>query len=216
MKKLLLIIIFLFILTVTPSVVFAQGMMGNWTSSSSSVASDDHTASEEAEGKEIWDKLQAKQLECKNLTDNNYEVLGEFFMGQSIGNTERHAVMNQMMTNMMGQNGEKQMHIALGKRSSGCETNASFPSGYGLPMMWWMIRGGGNSMMGGWGGFGLSWIFMIVFWILIILGVVALVRYLGGTKQNGADKTSMDILKERYAKGEINKKEFEEMKKDLR
>ena len=86
-----------------------------------------------------------------------------------------------------------------------------------------MMGGGGNFMMGygwnnigGWGGFGPGWIFMIIFWILIILAVVVLVRYLGGTRQSGADKTPMDILKERYAKGEIDKKEFEEMKKDLR
>ncbi|OGK42725.1 electron transporter RnfE [Candidatus Roizmanbacteria bacterium RIFCSPLOWO2_01_FULL_37_13] len=78
-----------------------------------------------------------------------------------------------------------------------------------------MMGGGGNPMMGysGWGGFG--WIFMIVFWVLIILGVVALVRYLRDPKQNESGKTLIDILKERYAKGEINKKEFEEMKKDL-
>jgi len=68
---------------------------------------------------------------------------------------------------------------------------------------------------GGWGGFGFGWIFMIIFWALIILGMVALVRYLRGTKQNDAGKTPIDILKERYAKGEINKKEFEEMKKEL-
>jgi flagellar basal body-associated protein FliL len=68
MKKLLLIIILLFTLTIMPSTAFAQGMMGS-LSLPSSVTSDDHTAREEAEGKEIWEKLQAKQLECKNLTD---------------------------------------------------------------------------------------------------------------------------------------------------
>ena len=80
-----------------------------------------------------------------------------------------------------------------------------------------MMGGGGSPMMGygGWGGFGLGWIFMVVFWILIILGVVAFARYLGGAKQNGAGRTPMDILKERYAKGEIDKKEFEEKKKAL-
>src|SRR3990172_3702496 len=138
MKKLLLIIILLFTLAVTPSMAFAQGMMGNWTSSPSSITSDDHTAREEAEGKEVWDKLQAKQLECKNLTDDNYAVLGEYFMGQSIGNTQRHALMNQMMMNMMGEAGEEQMHIAMGKKLSGCEPNAQVSqSGVGfMPMMW--------------------------------------------------------------------------------
>lgn len=68
-------------------------------------------------------------------------------------------------------------------------------------------------MMGDWGGFG--WVFMIIFWALIILGVVALVRYLG--EQHNVDKnnTPLDILKERYAKGEINKEEFEQKKKDI-
>jgi len=226
MKKLLLIIILLFTLIVTPSVAFAQGMMDNWTNSPSGVASDGHTAREEAEGKEIWDKLQAKQLECKNLTDDNYEVLGEYFMGQSIGNTQRHALMNQMMTNMMGEEGEKQMHITMGKRFSGCDTNASFPSGYGfMPMMWMMggggnpmmVYGGWNNMMGGWNGFGiLGWIPMLLFWILLILGVVALFRYLGGsTRSIDKERSPLDILKERYAKGEIDKKEFEEKKKEL-
>lgn len=188
-----------------------------------------HTASEEAKGKEILQRLQNKQISCQNLANDDYEKLGEYFMGQMAGSS--HEAMNQMMQQMMGQNGEEQMHIALGKRSSGCDTNASFPSGYGLPMMWWMMgsafapwsfggtKGGGNPMMGygGWGGFGFGWVFMIIFWILIILGVVALVRYLGGTKQSSTDKdkTPLEILKERYAKGEINKKEFEEMKKDL-
>jgi len=224
MKKVLLITILSFTLLLTPSSAFAQGMMGNWTSSPSSVTSDDHTAREEAEGKEVWDKLQAKQLECKNLTDDNYAVLGEYFMGQSIGNAERHAAMNQMVTSMMGEAGEEQMHIVLGKRLSGCDTNAQVSqSGIGFMPMMWMMGGGGNSMMGtgwgnmmGWNGFGLlGWIPMLLFWVFLILGVVALVRYLGRSGQQQENKTPLEILKKRYAGGEINKKEFEEMKKDL-
>src|SRR3989344_8114305 len=142
---------------------------------------DNHTASEEEEGKEIWEKLQAKQVECKNLTDEQYGSLGEYFMGQSIGNTQRHALMNQMMTNMMGEEGEEQAHIAMGKRMSGCDPNASLPQnmmgGGMMPMMMSMmgsagspqVGGGGNPMMGygGWnnmmGGFGLlGWLPMLL------------------------------------------------------
>lgn len=220
------------ILTFVP-VAFAQGMMGNWNYSSPSATSNDQTAQEEAEGKAIWDKLQAKQLECKNLTDDNFDVLGEYFMGQSIGNTQRHAFMNQMMKNMMGETGETQAHITLGKRASGCDPTASFPHGTGwFPMMGMMGGWGGgvnpmfgfgwNNMMGGWGGLGLGFgmlgmFYMLIFWVVIIVGVVYLFRFLssGSTPSRGSEKSPLDILKERYAKGEITKKEFEEMKKDL-
>ena len=218
MKRLFFLIILTVILVTSPSVTFAQGMM-----TQSVISPVDHTAQEEAEGKEILEKLQAKQLECQKFTDDDFGALGEYFMGQSIGNTQRHAAMNQMMTNMMGEKGEEQMHIILGKRSSGCDTNAKFPSGYGFMPMMGMMRGGGNPMMSygwnnmmGWGGFGLSWVFMILFWALIILGVVALIRYLGGQHNADKGKTPLDILKERYARGEIDKKEFEEMKKELK
>ncbi|PIU68702.1 hypothetical protein COS81_02985 [candidate division WWE3 bacterium CG06_land_8_20_14_3_00_42_16] len=221
MKKLFFIAIFLFTFVLTPSTTLAQSITGT----QSPVSSDNHTASEEQEGKEIWDKLQAKQLECKDLTNDNYAVLGEYFMGQSIGDTQRHAAMNQMMSRMMGEEGEEQMHITMGKRLSGCDTSAQVPqSGWGFMPMMWMMGGGGNSMMGygGWGnmmgwGFGiLGWLFMIIFGVLIILGVVALIRYLGSSGKSGdKEKTPLEILKERYAKGEINKKEFEEEKKEL-
>ena len=217
MRKLFLIPILLFALMQTPSLALAQGMMDGWAGLPSSVTSDDHTVREEQEGKEIWEKLQVKELECKNLTDEQYDSLGEYFMGQSIGNTQRHAAMNQMMISMMGEEGERKMHVTLGKRYSGCDPDAQTPSnGLGFMPMMWMMVGGGNPMMGysGWGGFG--WIFMIVFWVLIILGVVALVRYLGRSGQQQEHRTPLDILKERYARGEINKKEFEEKKKDLR
>jgi len=216
MKKLFLLLSIVSFL-IFPSHTLAQPMMGSTV--------DDHTAQEEAEGKEVWGKLQAKQLECKDLTDEDYQALGEYFMGQSIGDTQRHALMNQMMTNMMGEEGEEQAHIAMGKRLSGCEPNAQVPSnGVGFMPMMWMMGGGGNpmmgtgfgNMMGGWGGFGiLGWLSMLIFWVLLILGVIALIRYLVRSGQSREDKTPLDILKERYARGEINKKEFEEKKKDL-
>jgi len=57
---------------------------------------------------------------------------------------------------------------------------------------------------------------MIIWWILIIAVVAVVIRALMKTnhKQN-VHETSMDILKRRYANGEIDKEEFEERKKEL-
>ncbi|MDX2481460.1 MAG: SHOCT domain-containing protein [Desulfuromusa sp.] len=78
----------------------------------------------------------------------------------------------------------------------------------------------GRWMMGaGMGWFGM--IFMLVFWGLIIAGVVLLIKWLvqntGSNRSSVAatDSKAMDILKQRYARGEIARDEFESMKKDL-
>src|SRR3990167_4344636 len=95
----------------------------------------EHTAREEHEGKELWNKLQAKEIACENLNDENYGVLGEYFMGQMSGDS--HAAMNAMMIQAHGEDGEEQIHIVMGKRLSGCDTAAAFPtiSGGWMPMM---------------------------------------------------------------------------------
>jgi len=71
--------------------------------------------------------------------------------------------------------------------------------------------GWGLSHMTGWFGGG---VMMIAFWVLIVFLVVWVVREVSDRKGNSTLR-ALDILKERYAKGEINKEEFEAKKKDL-
>lgn len=67
-------------------------------------------------------------------------------------------------------------------------------------------------------GFGMGWGGWIIGLLVLILIIWLVVRT---TSQNNSDnspapkKSPMDILKERYARGEIDKAEFEERKKDL-
>lgn len=68
----------------------------------------------------------------------------------------------------------------------------------------------------GWMGFG--WIAMILFWVVIVVGGVALVRWLGMRSDGSGDmrrKTPLDILQERYARGEIERDEYEQKRSDL-
>lgn len=75
-----------------------------------------------------------------------------------------------------------------------------------------------GSMMGyggSWGALGI--LHMVLWWVLIILGIVVLVKWLAGGKnrsQAGSDR-ALDILRERYARGEIEKDEYDKRRQDL-
>lgn len=60
-------------------------------------------------------------------------------------------------------------------------------------------------------------IYMIIVWIIIIAGIIMLISWSAKQNQPGktGENTALNILKERYAKGEIDQKEFAAKKKDL-
>jgi putative membrane protein len=72
---------------------------------------------------------------------------------------------------------------------------------------------GVDDMHFGFGGFG-----MILFWIAFVAVILILIRvFVNGTsgRKEYRSKTPLDILKERYAAGEISRDQFEEKKRDL-
>jgi putative membrane protein len=85
--------------------------------------------------------------------------------------------------------------------------------------------GWGPHMMGwGGGGYGMIFgpLFMILFLAVLVAVVVLLVRWLGGPwqgtyppQQLPPARTALDILKERFARGEIDKAEFEDRRRVL-
>lgn len=238
MKALVIIITLLAGMFVNEGVASAQMMGQFWNNNQGS----DVETEEERKGREIWQSVQSEATTCQNVSDSDYELMGEYFMGAMMGGS--HEQIDAFLEQRYG--GEDQMHVVMGKRLSGCDVTAAFPGGFNFggmmpmigmmggfysvqdeqsskgngfnslnnnPMMW----GFANSPMGwGYGAFG--WIFMLLFWILIIVGIVALVKWFATQSTAGTDsqaRTPLDILKERYAKGEINKEEFESKKKDL-
>jgi putative membrane protein len=83
--------------------------------------------------------------------------------------------------------------------------------GYGPQMMWWD---------GGWTMMFFGPLFMIITLAALVAAIVFLVRWLGGGLPAGGPllppaKTPLDILKERFARGEIDKDEYAERRRVL-
>jgi putative membrane protein len=75
------------------------------------------------------------------------------------------------------------------------------PSGWG----WYWGFGGGllESFIG------------IAFIALVVWGIVSLIRHASSHPTTTSKQTPLDIAKERYAKGDITKEQFDQIKKDL-
>ena len=71
--------------------------------------------------------------------------------------------------------------------------------------VWWMWGAGGLVMM----------LMMLVFWGIVIAALVLGIRWLVGQGRRPAEDSALVILRERYARGEINREEFDAKRRDL-
>ena len=66
-------------------------------------------------------------------------------------------------------------------------------------------------------GMEFGWLFIVIFTIFIVLGVIHLVNLISGNRGRETHAESpLLILKRRYAKGEITREEFEKIKDDIK
>ena len=191
-KKILILVIFL----LNIAIVLAQGS---------------HDSGIE-EGK----KLVESKISCDKLSNEQLESIGDYYMEQ-MHPGEAHEIMD----NMMGGEGSeslKQVHINMAKRLY-CNENVYI--GYGMMGSGGMMNMMGTNMMRGSFDGGSWWLWSIVgmlFWIALLVALILLIIWLykkvTGQATNGG--SALEILKKRFAKGEITKKEFESIKKEIR
>lgn len=205
------------VLAFSPSV--SAQMMGSYQEQNPPSQSDIQSESDmQKAGQAIYKKLQSGDTSCQKLSNDDYEKLGEYFMGLSAGSTENHVYWDQQVQQMMGDQGDTQMHVVWGERGSGCHPNATVPANTpaflgGMMNPHSAIDGNDGYMMGGYAN--ASWsatdsLLAALLAITVVGGV-----YAWFYRRPRID-SSLNTLKKRYASGEISKKEFDEMSKALK
>ncbi len=69
-------------------------------------------------GKSLYEKVLSKRMKCAGLTDEDFELIGEYRMSEVAG--ADHLQMNMMMEQRMGEQFEEQMHAMMGRSSVNC------------------------------------------------------------------------------------------------
>ncbi len=183
-------------------------------------------------GKPIEDVLQdirenlglssGEEIDPRKVSDKDLEELGEAVMSIMHPDTEEH----RLMDDMMGGEGSRrlaQMHRMMGYQYlSGKSSEKYGYSGKGLGMRGkgMMDYGMMGSMMGGnWMHFSIGrislWVLALIILGLLIYVIVRLQRGTTGATRTEAGETPLEIVKKRYARGEINREEYDKLRKDL-
>lgn len=164
---------------------------------------------------------------CSIMNSSQLELIGDYYMEQMHPGAAHDA-----MDRMLGGEGSSALaaaHIQMAQVIYCGQTNGTATYG-GMMGMFPLFASGpgygprfggmmGSGMMGNW-GYGMMgdwwWVFGAAFWLLLFAALVLVVVWLyRQVMGKGSQASASDILKQRYARGELTKKQFEEMKKDL-
>lgn len=168
-------------------------------------------SNEFAEAKKLIDA----KTPCSKLSEPQFEMIGDYLMEQ-MHPGKAHETMDEMMGGE-GSESLKQMHMAIAKRVYCNDVNSAINTGFGGMMglgYGRMMRGEYQSnynygMMHPYGNYYSA--FGAIIWLVAIILVGMLVYWVIRSYTNDPLRT----LKQRYANGEITKKEFEEIKKSI-
>ena len=168
------------------------------------------TLQEINEAKNIIDS----KTDCKGLSNSQLEILGEYYMEQ-MHPGESHELVHKMMGLQEGSEAEEQFHINMAKTIY-CGESGGMIGSRGMIGMMNMMGGG---MMGSYptsydySNYGYWNIFRILLFAAVIFFIVWIIHRFGIKKT--ASETPLNILRKRFAKGEITKKELEDMKNEM-
>ena len=182
-------------------------------------------------------KLVSSGVSCSNLTESQLESIGYYYM-ELMQPGDAHLAVQRTMGGIGSEN-LKQVHIQMGRNIYCGENtmmgNSTYWAGNNMWGMMNMMNAMGNMMGGGWGaqyatqypgygmmGYGSGYgsygfgILEVLIWLAVIIGIIFLIFFLyRKTVASPAESSALEILKRRYAGGEISKKQYEEMKKEL-
>ncbi len=156
------------------------------------------------------------RIDCDKVTPAQYERLGVAVMDLTFPDTADHAWMDNMMGGPTTELA-RAMHRMIGARYLGCPYGGRAGFLFGWPgMMGGGMMGYGYGMMGGrYGQPGAP----VTMWILVIIVVVLIIAFVVLTavrlSRRSATEAPIDILIRRYARGDITREQYEQMKKDL-
>ena len=193
------------------------------------------SASEERQGAQLLQSVQAGEQKCQQLSRTQSELIGEYVMGRMVGSTSRHEAMNRQITATSGASGEVQAHVFMGQRFAGCASGAA-PAAFGS-MMGMMgnysgASGGmtgngrdagngiGSTMMGGTGSRASAdsgWSSTNIVLVILVAVLAAALLAIAARRpwRRSPPRTPGELLSDRYARGDIDTADYEQRRHAL-